>query len=38
MAGILGIGKTAVGRILKNVGIRTFKHVKTTRDAETERA
>ena len=35
---ILGIGKTTVGRILKYVSISTFRHVKTTRDMEAERA
>ena len=38
MPEILGIGETAVGRILKNVGISTFRHVRTTRDTEAERA
>ena len=38
MPEILGIGKTAVGRILKNAGISTFRQVRTTHDAEAERA
>ena len=38
MAEILGIGKTTVGRILKNAGISALKHVETTRDAGTKRA
>ena len=38
MAEIPGISETAVGRILKNVGISTFNIVKTTRDTETKRA
>ena len=38
MPEILGIGETAVGRILKNVGISAFRHVRTTRGAEAERA
>ena len=38
MTEILGIGEAAVGRILKNVGFSTLKHVKTMHDAETKRA
>ena len=37
LAAILGIGETTVGRISKHAWIRTFKHVKATRDAETKR-